>query len=70
MIDRYWFRWIEATAAGHTLEAEAWLTASQFAAITVRATVIVDGVDYALIEARGFNPSRAVSRTRLKLARK
>lgn len=70
MIDRHWFRWVDATAAGHTIELDAWLTAEEFAAITVRATLIIDGVDYALVEARGFNPARPISRTRLRLARK
>jgi len=70
LINAYYRNWIQALAEGHVLECQAIIDAATYNALTLRATVLVDGVDYSVLEVRGFNPANETSKVRLKLARK
>lgn len=67
---RVYQEWLKISAAGHTLEVDAYISAGEFKQLMPSATVVIDGVRYGLIELRGFNPAKRASRVRLRLSRK
>jgi len=70
LVRRYYLNWIQALAEGHVMQCDAYIDSNTYQSLTLRATVLVDGVDYSVLEVRGFNPAVSMSKVRLRLSRK
>ena len=70
LVRKYYLNWIQALAEGHVMQCDAYIDSNTYSSLTLRATVLVDGVDYSVLEVRGFNPAVSMSKVRLRLSRK